>query len=262
MSKSFRVAALASAALLYAAPSFADFQDFTVDLGSITAGDTATFLALSGNPTTIVADKLNGGYNEVLTIDNFGNFNTNAYANMNAFFANEGVDQLLGTFAGTTYNIYAIFSSSGTTDGATFNGLAGSFQLWIDPLVNTVLTLGATGLDPVGVASSGDDYKIAFASSMSFATGNNDNPGSYKIIWDDFTLTSPEGSNFFIAPDDFYMNVEVTGDFDQFAAKFGGSVSGITGDVSAIFRSVPEPSSLALAGLALLSFGLSRRRKV
>lgn len=267
LSKKFvLVGAMAAAGTVGSA--HATFMDFTVDQTSITAGTTATALGLSLGAPQFVADKITGFYNERLTINSVGGaFDTAAYSYMNAFSANEGTTPPVpnGSLAGTTYNLYAVFTSSGFFDGGTtFTGLTGSFKFYLDPLKDTTLALGTTGSDPIARGNIGDDYELASASVLSFGTGNNVDPGSYKLIFSNFTLTSPNGPQFFVAPVDFYMNVTVTGDFDQFNVVFdpdtGLATVSPTGDVSAVFEQVPEPGSLALAGLALLGIGSIRRR--
>lgn len=265
------VAAAALALLGATAAHAAPFGDFTVDQTSITVGDTPTLLAFDIGEPTFEADKINGGYNEVLTItaafDPTSNpFVSNAYAYLNGFFRNEGTDIAIGSLSGTGYNLYATFTASGSYDltNNTFTGASGTLNFYLDPLVDTVLGLGTSGSDPVTAVGNSDDYLLATATNLAFATGNNVEPGSYRIIWDNLALTS-DGSEFFVAPTPFYLVVDVTGDFDVFPVEFdpdtGTATISTTGDVSAVFQDVPEPASLALVGLGLLGLGAARRRK-
>ena len=240
-----------SGAAASAAPAL---LDFTVDEGSVPGAA----------PNSLVADKLNGGYNEILTINLDATFDTQAYANIGQFFGNDGgstVGSQIGAGIGAPnqYGMYALFSSSGTFAGSTFTGTSGSFNLYIDPNSDTSLALGADGTTPVAVGNNADDYLIAFTTSLTSAIGILGNPGAFDLWFDDFQLTAL-GSTYFTSPDPFYLVVNVDGDFDNFNPVLGQSFN-VVGDVSAVFA-VPEPGSLALIGLALagLSFGARRRK--
>lgn len=239
-----------SGAAASAAPAL---LDFTVDEGSVPGAA----------PNVLVADKLNGGYNEILTINPDSSFNTQAYANIGQFFGNDGADTIgsqLGSGIGAPnqYRMYALFSSAGTFAGGTFTGTSGSFDLYIDADSNTTLGLGADGVSPITVGNNADDYRIAFTTSLTSAIGIVGNPGAFDLFFSDFQLTA-DGMNYFTSPDPFYLLVNVDGDFDNFNPVPGQSFN-VVGDVSAVFA-VPEPGSLALVGLALAGLGLSARRR-
>lgn len=267
MKKSFL--AMAAAGLVSAslpASAVGIFQEFTVSEGSIPGSDSNIF----------VADKGNGGYNEVLTVNPGFTFDTAAYANFGQFFKNDGANladpNQLNGFGSNGYGLYAIFYSSGFTTPTGFKGISGSFSLYIDPDQNTDLTLGATGGSLIGVADNTDDYLVASSSSPIYLTGLVGTPGAFDFLFKDFVLTNTDqtllaagnqsGATYFIAPAPFHVVVRVNGDFDAFpTVPNPGTYSDITGDVSFVFP-VPEPSVLALTGLGLLGLGVSRRRAV
>ena len=244
------VGAIALAGMAVAAQ--AEFLDFTIDEGSVPGAV----------PNIIVADKLNGGYTERLTINLDLSISFTGVVSFSGIFANEGADlQLSQLGALNGYNMYAIFQGSGSFNPATntFSIGSSSLELWIDPDQNSTFTYGTTGADGVTVGNAADDYLIAFATNLTVGSGIAGVPGAFLAVWDDFTLTL-EGEDYFISPRPFHLIAEATGDFDQ--DNFGPGTFDLTGDVSAVFRPVPEPSTIALMGLALVGLGVAARRRM
>jgi hypothetical protein len=233
------------------------YPDFTVNEGSVTGAANNVF----------TADKMNGGYNEIITLEAGGPsptglvFSSAAYVDFGAFFKNDGaslVPAQISGFGSNNYGLYGIFYSEGVvTSPTTFTGTSGEVRLFIDPNQDTVKTL--VDSKTVSVSGDGDDYEIAFSLNLTEAVGNSANPAAFNFVFANFTLTDA-GKLYFTAPSSpFYQFAIVNGDFDNIAIAPGTTVLG--GDVSAVFSKIPEPGSLALLGLGLAGLGFTQRRR-
>jgi hypothetical protein len=243
----------------------ADFLDFLVDETAVAVG--------SG---IFVADKINGAYTERITIDGAGNFAVSAYADFGLYLANEGTTPIPGTGGiggtdlNTTYGMYATLTAVGTVTpivpGIIFGFTASDADatLFLDPDLDTTKDVPADGGDPVILGNNADDFDILNATTLGppgpsgfhgiLVVGTG---GFFDFIFVDPTLT-PEGQLYWPDLPLFGITAVVDGDFDSFAAS-GSQV--VTGDVSVVFQSVPEPAMLSLLGMGLLGAGLAARRR-
>ena len=229
--------------------SQADFLDFQID----------------ENPyggEVVNADKLNGGYTEIISFDDAGNFTASAFASMNQLFGNDGTanSSQIGSVIGANYNLYATFTASGTvmTPGAmgansSLSADSGSFSLFLDENQDTIANDVAT----LDLANTSDDKLLGSSDNLAENVGLLYGFGGvFDFMFRDFELTA-DGDTYFVSPTPFYMSVRVDGDFDTVPLE---GEQRVTGDVSAVFA-VPEPSTIAVLSLGLLGLGATSRRK-
>lgn len=264
--------AIAGLGLALPATASADFLDFTVNEGAVGAPTL---------PNTLIADILNGGYEEVITFGAGGAFTATAVADFTAFRANEGttgVFSQLGdpncdptTFlcaASPEYAIYAVFTSTGiaqpgpdpnTTD---FIGTSANVSLYLDRNQDTQKSAaaGVTG-------NNGDDELILSSDTLVEGGGRLVPPGSpgfpegggtFSLVFGDLVL-SPFGQLYFPSMANLNLNAISSGDFNFFTPTGTQTVSG---DLSVGFEgAVPEPLTLSLFGMGLLGTGIVARRR-
>lgn len=273
MKKLLSAVALAAIVAVSSTPALAagNFLEFTIDETSVPGTGVIPGLANSA----LVADKMNGGFSEYITIAG-GLFTAKAYASIGQYFSTEGTVLETSLLSGNElvggYRIYALFNSSGTVSGLDFTADTLSLELYIDSDSNTTFA-GVDGNTAITLGNAGDDYKVAFSNAiLGVGTGTlSSAPGAYNFDFQNLQLTSGDnnaffagnqnGEAYFVAPRPFHFIVQVNGDNDQ-ATPLGGGTFLVTGDVSAVFKA-PEPGSLALVGTLLAGLGLAtRRRKV
>ena len=258
---------MAMTATVALATTFAQAAPIIVNEASLGVG--STFDRIEG------IEKLNGGYREMLTINNDGSFAASAFASFAQYYDTTGANMPTGgpgkiANIGNLYRLIVTFDAEGVVNlDGTLSGTSGSFKLYADLYTQALTpTFGASGYDSVTVngGTLGTDYLLlASSDSQTFGlgTGIGTEAAAFKFLFDSITLTE-EGHKFFIDPNPFVVQVNVNGDIDNgLPGLLPGTYTNVLGDVSVSFapNKVPEPGSLALFGAALAGLGAVQRRR-
>lgn len=241
--------------------------------------------ALLGN----TVGKITGDYTEMATFSPIsattGTFAVSLLWNAGQYVAVNGSTVLasqLGNFSPNQYGMYALFEGSGgfvTSGGSTTFTFSpvGSLSLYIDPLSDTAFIAPATGSGAWTTGLSADDYLIAYGvpqsgtgtltPGLSTCIGGGINCGSFGTTTS-FALTTTggptptaNGAGYFVSPDPFYNFSFQSGQFDNFNPAAGGTQT-VVGSLDAAFgAAIPEPGSVALLSIGLLSLAMTRTRR-
>ena len=240
------------------------YPDFTVNTTALGGG---------GSMVPFTANDISGQYHEQLTFTSATTFTVALNFTAQGFNYDDTdaslTTSLTGgqTGLGVNYGLFALFNGTGTysTSGGvtTFNlDNGGALQLVYDKGDNATFNAPASpGLGYTlnnhgdtltvlgnGLSTSGSGSESCTAPNLcgSFGQANS------------FGLTGP-GSSFFVSPVPFYNITLQSGQFEGFPVTVGQTVTS-SGSLNAVFA-VPEPTDVALVGIALLGLGLAIKRR-
>ncbi len=222
-------------------PANGQFLDFVVDEGMVPGTSELNF----------VADKISGAYTGRITFNasrlpRRPTFMMHAYADFVQYLFNEGTSPVpsqlgqVGSLSPFEYGLYALLTFSGTVGQPLIPGQPSSLlttnaeiHVYVDPNLDTVKSVGATGADPITLTNTGDDFELVFASQLSRTTVLTKPPdgGFFTHVFGTPTTTALGPLYWPTLPPNVALNIN--GDFDHFALT---QTQTVTGDVSAVFE--------------------------
>ncbi len=176
------------------------------------------------------------------------------------------------------YKIIGLFSTSGTYSVDAFGnetfkgGTTGNLSIYLTKDMSASGVLGANGTVAPSITSSIAPILLGSSSSPNSAMNGGHSAvsgtsyGDFSIEFTNFTLTN-DGKALFTAPTNFYPVIDLKGQFNQNPltnSVLDGSANAYfaaTAAVAADNFGIPEPTTLALAGLSILAAGAAARRR-
>ena len=192
------------------------------------------------------------------------------------------------TYAGGAYDIYGIFTGTGTgnwvANDFTVTGINNfNIQLYASPATGTALAANSatTGTQVNGGVTAGSkDFLLgtaAFAGSFGGTSAQLGGGGTATTQLTANFFFTPASSDYvgvggiFEAPVPFSLQLQASGSTNSASSAFTVDGTGVhigtaagggaTGNIRALANDVPEPGALALVGIALAGLGFASRRK-
>ena len=253
--------ALMAAGVASATPVYPDFTVNTTALGG------------GGTLVPFVANDISGQYHEQLTFTSANTFTVALNFTAQGFNYDDTDPSLTTSYTakqtglGNNYGLLALFNGTGTystVGGTTTFSLdpGGALSLTYDMGANATFNAPVAPGSGYTINSHGDALALLGSGNATSGSGSESCTapnlcGSFGQA-NTFALTAA-GSSFFVSPVPFYGITLESGQFEGFPVVAGSTVTS-SGTVN-IVMAVPEPTDVALVGIALLGLGLAIKRR-